>query len=360
MTVTIVYDIETADDLAETVSDGQTSGISVGNRITKAITTTAGDLRLESGKLYTVNLHLGLNSVKFDAAVTDWETVDDLKLWTEDFNYTGAVQTFTVPETGRYMLEVYGGDGGTGNGRNAAYQNSNPGGKGGYASGIFDLTKDQVLYIAVGGKGTNGGMGTSKVNGKGGFNGGADGGVGVATGSTYNWGSAGGGGGATHIALRNGLLTGFTTDDDLLIVAGGGGGTGRTSGGAGGGTTGGYSLYWTSSGNTDPWYNDVNTGAGANRGGAAGINGVSDGCCSEGSGGGGGGYRGGNSRHLTATRTQLKNSQWFWVCLGGCGGSSWADSSAGKFRTVEGANTYGNGHAKVSFLGSAASMPDNE
>ncbi len=370
MKVTIVYDIETQDDLSETVSDLSTHGVSIENRITKAITTdgtaSGSPITLAAGKLYTVNLHIGLNSVKFDADVSDWETVDDLKLWTQHFNYNGttgtngSVQSWTVPETGRYMLEVWGGNGGTGNGRNASYQNSNPGGKGGYASGIFDLTKDQVLYIAVGGKGTNGGMSTSKVNGKGGFNGGADGGVGVATGPSYNWGSAGGGGGATHIALANGQITSFTTDDDLLIVAGGGGGTGRTSGGAGGGETGGLPVYWASNGNPDPWYNTVNTGAGENRKGAAGINGVRAGCCSEGSGGGGGGYRGGNSRHLTATRTQLNNNaEWLNRALGGCGGSSWANSTAQKFRTVAGDNTYTNGHAAISFLGSASDLPSN-
>lgn len=76
--VTIVYDVETADDLLPTyVSDGAQHGSSIQNTITKTITfdpTGTPTQILESGKAYTLKLHLGMNSVKFDAAVTDWET----------------------------------------------------------------------------------------------------------------------------------------------------------------------------------------------------------------------------------------------------------------------------------------------
>lgn len=72
--VTITYDIETADDnLSTYVSDVQQHGSSVENVITKEID-FGGTTILENGKSYIINLHLGMNSVKFDAAVTDWVT----------------------------------------------------------------------------------------------------------------------------------------------------------------------------------------------------------------------------------------------------------------------------------------------
>ena len=58
-------------------------GSSIENRITKTInfTTAAGPAGLESGKAYTIKLHLGMNSVKYDAAVGDWETGDAGEAW---------------------------------------------------------------------------------------------------------------------------------------------------------------------------------------------------------------------------------------------------------------------------------------
>ena len=59
LTVTIVYDIETADPgLAGFLSDGQ----------------TRGNMTLEAGKKYVIGLHLGLTSVKFDAQVAAWDS----------------------------------------------------------------------------------------------------------------------------------------------------------------------------------------------------------------------------------------------------------------------------------------------
>ena len=70
MKVTIVYDVETEDaNLATYLSDGKTHGSSIESRIT-----TTGNVftSLENGKKYTLKLHLGMNSVKFDANVTGW------------------------------------------------------------------------------------------------------------------------------------------------------------------------------------------------------------------------------------------------------------------------------------------------
>ena len=96
--VTIVYDVETYDpNLATFLSDGAVRGSSIQNTIEKEITFKDGDeviTKLEAGKKYTINLHLGLTSVKFDASVTDWATgygTDvDLPFNTADGHYTAA------------------------------------------------------------------------------------------------------------------------------------------------------------------------------------------------------------------------------------------------------------------------------
>ena len=73
--VTITYDIETADEnLSTYVSDVQQHGSSIENVITKEID-FGGATTFENGKSYTINLHLGMNSVKFDAAISEWVEV---------------------------------------------------------------------------------------------------------------------------------------------------------------------------------------------------------------------------------------------------------------------------------------------
>ena len=101
--VTIAYDVETySPNLATYLSDGKTRGASISNVITKDITLASGaDMTMENGKKYTVKLHLGLNSVKFEAAVSEWADGDeaeaslpandpgglsDLKTWVNDGN----------------------------------------------------------------------------------------------------------------------------------------------------------------------------------------------------------------------------------------------------------------------------------
>jgi len=80
MTVTIVYDVETANpSLSSTLSDGVTAGISVENKITKTVNFGAGNRGLKSGNKYTLNLHLGMNSVKFDAQMSNWDDGEDVQ-----------------------------------------------------------------------------------------------------------------------------------------------------------------------------------------------------------------------------------------------------------------------------------------
>ena len=130
-----------------------------------------------------------------------------------NFDYTGNVQTFTVPYTGTYKLEVWGAQGGSG-------------GYGGYSYGNIKLNQNAILYIYIGGyevfktfKSVYGAYNT--------YNGG---GIGDAA-----------GGGATHISTTNrGELKNYAPyQDEVIIVAGGGGGLEWAGkGGDGGGQTG--------------------------------------------------------------------------------------------------------------------------
>jgi hypothetical protein len=71
MKVTIVYDVETVDpNLAYYLSDGATQGSTIENSITKTIETFGN---ISAGYCYTLNLHLGMRTVDFDAVVTEWQ-----------------------------------------------------------------------------------------------------------------------------------------------------------------------------------------------------------------------------------------------------------------------------------------------
>ena len=144
---------------------------------------------------------------------------------------------------GRYKLEVWGAAGGS---PTSGINDNSHGGLGGYTKAEVNLKKDEVLYIVVGGKGSNnspqGRVDSAyvdanvkedgsindivKENGpKGGYNGGGDSAVGLSS-----------GGGATHIAKVNGLLKDiYSSRDKVIIVAGGGGGGGVYTPGEGNG-----------------------------------------------------------------------------------------------------------------------------
>mgnify|MGYP003299366201 CR=1 FL=1 len=112
-----------------------------------------------------------------------------------NFGYTGAVQNWTVPESGYYKIEAWGAQG-------VSY-GGYAGGKGGYIHGVKYLTAGQVVQVYVGGQGTR-------------FNGGGQG--------TFN--SAGyHGGDATDLRISG---------TRFMIAAGGGAGSPAGAGGAGG------------------------------------------------------------------------------------------------------------------------------
>ncbi|MCR4581001.1 MAG: InlB B-repeat-containing protein, partial [Bacilli bacterium] len=154
------------------------------------------------------------------------------------FDYTGSEQVFSVPCSGKFSLEVWGGAG--------AGDQSATGGRGGYAYGEIELEYGEKLYVNTGG--------TGNTNDTYAYNGG---GFGRGSGSGY----AAGGGGATHIALVSGEIQTLSSKrDQILIVAGGGGGAsdyaGNDGGGSGGGWIGGtgYGSYGGKGGNQETGY----------------------------------------------------------------------------------------------------------
>ncbi|GKX28651.1 hypothetical protein SH1V18_11310 [Vallitalea longa] len=197
------------------------------------------------------------------------------------FEYTGYKQSYTVPVTGLYTLEVWGAEGGQG-------YDKGPGGKGGYSKGNIELKTDQELYIYVGGKPLN--ISGEKGN-AGGWNGGGKGSSYYGSGA---WG--GGGGGATDIRVDG------NNNSHRVIVAGGGGGGGHkgqkstSKGGDGGGSVGGTaggrgatqnSGYGYGTGqNSQSSGHDLGAGGGGYYGGYASTN-------KDSGGGGGSGYIGG-------------------------------------------------------------------
>ena len=161
---------------------------------------------------------------------------------TQNFGYTGDVQTFTALQEGTYKLETWGASGGNG----LVDNDIGYGGNGGYSVDEVYLLEGQTVYIGIGGRGNDLLNLNTTVNG--GYNGGGK----SKSNHDTVWGS---GGGATHIALTkqgDGQLTNYENDnEDILVVAGGGGGGGITKnadvttvniGGAGGGSTGGNST----------------------------------------------------------------------------------------------------------------------
>ncbi len=220
------------------------------------------------------------------------------------YNYTGNEQTFNVPFSGYYKLEVWGAQGGG--------DTTYVGGYGGYSSGEIYLNKNDKVYINVGGQG---GSNNTETN-IGGYNGGGYSGNGSGY---YSF----GGGGATSIAKTSGTITsiGESNLNEIIMIAGGGGGavTGSaTQGGSGGGYIGGSGTApSTSSWNTSTYIpiGGSQTGVGyayqaTIRQGAFGTGHTSN--TNGWGGGGGGGLYGGSNGHGTT----------------GAGGSGYIDNSS--------------------------------
>lgn len=142
------------------------------------------------------------------------------------FSYKKSTESFTVPVEGTYTLECWG----------AGVS------QGGKSQGDYQAQKNQVLFICVGGKGTEGN--TADI-GIGGYNGGGNGGKAVKNNYGQPLKCGDGGSGATHICLVDGVLSNLKTaykQNRLLMVAGGQGGgqhPSKSPGLFGGGTEGG-------------------------------------------------------------------------------------------------------------------------
>jgi len=187
---------------------------------------------------------------------------------TYTFNYTGGVQSYTVPANISILsLTVSGAQGGGSSGLGATYVQT------------IGVTPGQILNLYVGGMG-NSGAGTA-----GGYNGGGQAGG--------NYGNEGSGGGASDIRVSPYGLA------NRIIVAGGGGGRGGWSGGAGGagglvGSAGQAGQGGGGGGGTASSGGSGASGNGCGNGGSGTLAiGGNGGVCSYGGGGGGGGYYGG-------------------------------------------------------------------
>ena len=180
-------------------------------------------------------------------ATEDYLGGDLIEYDVRNFNYTGTVQEFVIPEGAEALkLEVWGAQ--------SIYSSSSPtnaytSGNGGYAKGtINDLTGIHSLYVYVGGKPGSSVNGSSSY-----YNGGWNGGGGKPSASNYN--DNGPGGGATDICLTRSDVTlsnyRYTRTSasylSRLIVAGGGGGGRSTSTDAAGGYVPGVTLATGSS-----------------------------------------------------------------------------------------------------------------
>ena len=214
-----------------------------------------------------------------------------------NFDYTGTVQTVTLPK-GTYKLECWGAQGGN-RSQDSASATVTGSGLGGYSIGILTLTQLTTCYIYVGGQG---GMSSSTGNVKveGGFNGGGFASH-ESTGEPGN-----GGGGATDVRIAQDSLYA------RIIVAGGGGGSGEDNetGGYGGGETGGAgsgNTSLTQASQTSGGTNSFGFGLGGNT-----YNG----------GAGGGGWYGGASRYSVSSYSTGSDSE------GGGGGSGYVYTSS--------------------------------
>ena len=220
--------------------------------------------------------------------------IKDEDLITYDFDYTGTEQTFIANTTGYYKLETWGAQGGLG----LTTYTSGYGGYGGYSFGIIKLNANTPVYLNVGGAGSE-------------FTGGYNGG-GNRIDNHASW-RGGSGGGATHIALKSGLISVLENyKEEILMVSGGGGGACGSStavlynGGSGGGFMGTSLNSIVTSGNQNTSGVDANnrTTSSFGQGGLA----VNEG------GGGGGFYGGGSGRHDE-------------ICYSGAGGSGYIGNS---------------------------------
>ena len=281
-----------------------------------------------------------LKSYSFNVDKNQVETKDitsdaDFYYLARLFEYKKSTESFKVPVDGTYTLECWG-------------AGESQGGK---SLGDYRAQKNTILYICVGGKGTEGDR--AKI-GEGGYNGGGNGGTAVKNDKGQPLKRGDGGSGATHICLEDGVLSELKTayeQNRLLMVAGGQGGAQYPTGSGpfGGGTEGGKPT--NKAGKTFDAATQIDGFAfGLGQTGRNGIKGTRNG--GEGNGGGGGGLYGG---FAPEERGDLTN------CPGG-GGSGYVNPQLVNGETIAGNKSFlsplgvsetghaGNGAALITWL----------
>lgn len=189
-----------------------------------------------------------------------------------NFNFSGSIVQWTVPQTTMYSITAYGAAGGTG--RRGIF-----GGLGAVVSGSFQLNAGEVLSLLAGGQGTGG--------------------------SGYG---AGGGGGSFVVLGAN---------NTPLAVAGGGGGAGYN---VNGDTEALSNATTNTTGNNAPLYEANKQGSGGTDGNGGTIGSDSD---EDGGGGGGGFYTDGGTHLVTGLidKGQVNVAGGSSYLSGGAGGS---------------------------------------
>ena len=249
----------------------------------------------------------GVEDTVYTIVVTKGENLGEQ---TYDFSYTGEYQTFIAPAAGFYKFEAWGARGGKS--RIQGRLGGTPG-NGGYTSGILRLNEGDVIYVYVGGKGTDAVVGK---NSPGGWNGG-----GLGTWDNGDDETSGGGGGATDFRLINGNWNDLNSLYSRIMVAGAGGGASWSYKAGSGGGINGISYYSNSPAGTQT--SGYALGIGKDAWGIADNDGV---------GGGGSGYYGGTTNNISGASA-------------GAGGSSYISGHEGCNSTDEnGKPTGSNSH----------------
>ena len=249
--VSVGYSKDTKDNVLGTIEESSSKMISIVVR-NDSDTSSKVTFKVLGGLL---NNELALkdgNSLNQEVSLCKY-----VKGYVWNFDYTGGEQEFVMPCSGEYKLETWGAQGGE----------STYGGYGGFSIGNINLSKSSILYINVGGQGSETFPGTTS---GGGYNGGGDG-----TRVTLNSSTSVryGGGGATHVATESGLLSKLSNSIDLILIVSGGGGGGKNNESEitkYGGNAGGYIGNSAVNDNSNP---QVSSGGGGTQtgGGSAGL-----------------------------------------------------------------------------------------
>jgi hypothetical protein len=254
------------------------------------------------------------------------------------FTYTGAAQTWTVPN-GVTSVQV------------AAYGAQGTNALGGVVGAMLAVKPGETLYVYVGGAGKTS-TGPNSISG--GFNGGANGGA------LFSGVSGGGGGGASDVRVGGDSLS------NRVIVAGGGGGSsgGGWIGGVGGNLTGGdgdaccvgvFGQGGTqTAGGRAAGSGNASDGS-LGEGGSGGYTTSAGGLSHLGGGGGGGGYYGGGG----GDGSQRESDGSDLYDGGGGGGSSYADRTVTSYAVGDKGAHYGDGLVTISWAQTEKSIAKN-